>query len=133
LLVLGLELGALCLLGRCSITWNISPALFSFSYFHRASCFCPGPLLDCVCPTYASHVATTTSIPSYPALSLKWGLPNILPMLASSHGPPDIHLPSSWGYRYEPPCPVPILIFYKKNPICPETNKKWSYCSPYVG
>jgi hypothetical protein len=33
--VVGVEFRALCLLGRCSTTWTMPPAVFSFSYFFR--------------------------------------------------------------------------------------------------
>jgi hypothetical protein len=62
LVVLGFELRALHLLGRCS-TSVTSPTPFCFSYFSdRVLCFLPGPTLDCNPPTYASCAAGITGM-----------------------------------------------------------------------
>jgi hypothetical protein len=40
------------------------------------------------------------------------GLSNFLPRLAMNHHSPNLHLPSSWNYKHEPPSLGPYLYFF---------------------
>jgi hypothetical protein len=48
----------------------------------------------------ASHVAGITGKHHW-AYKLRWGPDSDYPVLALSHGPPNIHPPSKWDYRYK--------------------------------
>jgi hypothetical protein len=64
--------------------------------------------LDCDPPVCASCVAEMTGVPHLAQPLVKMG---ILPGLALNCSPPDLHLPSSWDYRYEPPYLIPNYFF----------------------
>jgi hypothetical protein len=63
--VLQFELGALCLLGRCTTSWVMPPALFHFSYFSdRISHFLPSAPSDHNhdLPTFSSYIGGITCV-----------------------------------------------------------------------
>jgi hypothetical protein len=115
---MGFELRAsqLLLLGRCSTTWDTSPALFCFSHFSdRVSCFCRVLASDCNPPTSGSLYSWDYrhALPHL-AYWLRWSLENLLPRLASNCDPPNLCLLSSWDYRHEPLHLVLLFSFYRK-------------------
>jgi hypothetical protein len=100
LAVLGFELRALHLLGKCSTTRATSPALFSFSYFSDKVLhfFCPGPHL-CLLLSWDSKCVSPR-----PICWLRKSFTNFLPGLALNHDLPNLCLPSRCGHRHEPSC-----------------------------
>jgi hypothetical protein len=97
--ILGFELRALHLLGRCSIT----PNPFCFIYFSsRVSCFCPGLVSDHDPPTYGLPCLGLRTCITTLFYLLKWCLANFFPKLASNCDPLDLCLLSSRHYRHEP-------------------------------
>jgi hypothetical protein len=91
LVVLGFELRAVSLVGRCSISWATPLALFALAILEIRSYFLPRLCWAMIFLFYASCCYWLT-----------WGLVNFLPGLALNFGPPDLSLPSRQYYRYEP-------------------------------
>jgi hypothetical protein len=46
----------------------------------------------------------------YPACWLTWSFAQFLQGLALNFSPPNLYLPSSWDYRYEPQCLFRFLV-----------------------
>jgi hypothetical protein len=106
--VLEFELRALCLLGRHSNTWVMTPALFHFSYFSgRVSHFCLGqPQIIFFLPV-ASRIVMMTGTCHHPWLFVWDGiLISFFSRLALNSDPTDLCLPSRWDYQHGVPCPA---------------------------
>jgi hypothetical protein len=91
---------------------NTPPGLF---YFIFPVVFCLGPTSDLdplytygLLPTWDHRLQAFTTSPSI----LRWGLSNnFLPRLTLNLNLSDLHLSSSWDYRYEPLCPASLVTF----------------------
>jgi hypothetical protein len=103
LAVLGFELRALFLPGRCTITWTTPPALFALDIFRILSRIYAWTGLDHDPPNYTSSKAgmtgvyhhTLKAVPHPAFYRLRWSLVDFLPGLALNSNPPDLCLPSS--------------------------------------
>jgi hypothetical protein len=95
--ILGVELMALHLPGRCSTTWAMPPALFAFSYF--------GDRVWSVWTMILLFCWGDRCMP--PHLIIGWdGDLNFLSRLTSNCSPPHLLLLSSWDYSCESQCPA---------------------------
>jgi hypothetical protein len=117
LVVLKIELSALCLLSRCFAALVSPSAIFSPFIFELGSCFLPRTLNRrtrvLLCPSIYTSLCSRCArhVPPGPAIGRDRGLTNCLPRLSMNRSPPNLHCPSTQDYRYEPlvPCPNPIF------------------------
>jgi hypothetical protein len=101
LAVLEFELRASHLLGKCSTTSTMPPALSSLDYFtYRVSCF----LHRAGFRAWFSYLCFLDSLDHRHTPCFEMGLINSLPVLASNHDSPNLYLHSSWNFRHEPLC-----------------------------
>jgi hypothetical protein len=113
LVVLGFELRALNLLGRCSTFWAIMPPhlflLWCLKFFSGASLGL-WPFHICFLPCNWDH---STEPPCLTSL-LRWNLTNFLPRSAFNCDSPNLYLLNVWDYRHKLPCPAPIQSIFDK-------------------
>jgi hypothetical protein len=105
---LGVKPRALCLLGRCSTTGVIPPALFCFSYFSgRLLCFYLGWPWTVILLPVASHVAGMTGTCHHTRL-VGWDEVSFLLKVVSNFYPPNL---SSWEVGLQVWATMPSLVF----------------------
>jgi hypothetical protein len=125
--VLEFEFRAFHLLGSCSTTWDTPPAIFALVISEMWSCFLARQSRTMNFLFYTSPCNWDYKhIPLCPALFCWNGILQILPRLESNCGPPDLSLPSSKNYRYEPPAPK---CFWCQHFYCSIENLDVDYIS----
>jgi hypothetical protein len=92
------------------LSHSTSPS-FALVIFEIRSCFMTRPAWTLIFLFVLPHVAGITDTHHHDQSLIEMRSHEFFPGLASNHGHVDLHFPSTWDYRLEPPCLAKEFLF----------------------